>query len=179
MHNLVGKFWHRHRRPRPVEYNSDPNFHSGLKQKEPDGFKPPAGKKRGAAARPSTAAATPSSLVADTSEPQTPGKQNGESNKDKDNDDDRAISPVSTVSSESEAPLAHKVKVNGNHLKAPTPPTSTPVKSDVARSVPGNTSSIGAEGRLGSLTPTLTAPTAPPSSSKTYVGHYSSQFTMY
>lgn len=172
---FIGKFWHRHRRPRPVEYNSDPNFHSGLKQKEADGLKTPANKKKGAAAalRASTAAAaTPSSVagVADISEPQTPsGRQNGESIKDRDNDDDRAISPVSTVSSESEAPLAHKVKVNGNHQKAPTPPASTPLKSDGTKLVTGNNAlSTGVEGKSGSTSVSGSTP-GPASPSKTYV----------
>jgi SWI/SNF-related matrix-associated actin-dependent regulator of chromatin subfamily B member 1 len=45
----------------------------------------------------------------------------------KDDDDDRAISPVSTASSASEPPLAQKVKMNGTHTtKRPTTPTPTP-----------------------------------------------------
>jgi hypothetical protein len=164
----IGKFWHRHRRPRPVEYNSDLSFHSGLKQKEVEALKVPANKKRGAAALRATtaAAATPSSLagVADISEPQTPsGRQNGESNKEKDNDDDRAISPVSTVSSESEAPLAHKVKVNGNHQKAS--PASTP-RAEAARLVTGNASSV--EAKSGSAS-AATTPALVSSPSKSYV----------
>jgi hypothetical protein len=27
----TGKFWHRHRRPRPVVYNPDPEYHLGLR----------------------------------------------------------------------------------------------------------------------------------------------------
>lgn len=170
--SLPGKFWHRHRRPRPVEYNPDPSFHSGLKQKEKETETPktPANKKRAAALRATAAAGTPPSLAggADTSEPQTPaGRQNGESNKDKDNDDDRAISPVSTVSSESEAPLAHKVKVNGNHQKAPTPRANTPLKSDTTKFTNANSSSTSTEGRSGpasGATPAFVG-----NSSKTYV----------
>ena len=130
----VGKFWHRHRRPRPVTYNSDPDFHSGVKQKETEGTKTPAGKRKGAAA----AALRAQSTAADISEPQTPARStNGGDagdqqqqqpssrksptpavNKD---DDDRAMSPVSTSSSASEPPLAQKVKMNGNHaMKRPT-----------------------------------------------------------
>ena len=78
-----------------------------------------------------TASATP----ADISAPQTPTRSNGGDvgepssrksptpNVNKE-DDDRAISPVSTASSASEPPLAQKVKMNGNHTtKRPTTPT--------------------------------------------------------
>ena len=148
----IGKFWHRHRRPRPVTYNADPDFHSGVKQKETDGAKTPAGKRKGAAA----AALRAQSTAADISEPQTPARStNGGSgdvggepssrksptpadvfNKD---DDDRAISPVSTTSSASEPPLAQKVKMNGNHtsMKRPTtPPVPLSVSSAPAPSTP-------------------------------------------
>ena len=86
-------------------------------------------------AQSTTAPATP----ADISEPQTPSRSNGgdvgEPSSRKSptpvaavkDDDDRAISPVSTASSASEPPLAQKVKMNGNHAtKRPTTPTPTP-----------------------------------------------------
>ena len=144
----IGKFWHRHRRPRPVTYNADPDFHSGVKQKETEGTKTPAGKRKGAAA-----ALRAQSTAADISEPQTPARStNGGSgdvgepsrksptpagavNKD---DDDRAISPVSTASSASEPPLAQKVKMNGNHstTKRPTTPPPPAVPAPAAPSTP-------------------------------------------
>lgn len=161
-HCSLGKFWHRHRRPRPVEYNPDPNFHSGLKQKEIDTLKTPSTKKRGAAvlraqnaSAISTSVATPSSIAgADVSEPQTPaGKSNGDS-KDKE-DDDRPISPVSTASSASEAPLAHKVKVNGNHRK-PSPVTvSTPSKTETTKA------SVSITDGTSGLISTVPAPSSP------------------
>ena len=145
----IGKFWHRHRRPRPVTYNADPDFHSGVKQKETEGTKTPAGKRKGGAA----AALRAQSTAADISEPQTPARSTngggdvgepsrksptpaGVVNKD---DDDRAISPVSTSSSASEPPLAQKVKMNGNHsaTKRPTtPPPPVPVSVPAAPSTP-------------------------------------------
>jgi hypothetical protein len=145
----IGKFWHRHRRPRPVTYNADPDFHSGVKQKETEGTKTPAGKRKGGAA----AALRAQSTAADISEPQTPARStnggNGDAgepssrksptpadavNKD---DDDRAISPVSTTSSASEPPLAQKVKMNGNHTTpkrptTPSPPVPVPVPVSVS-----------------------------------------------
>ena len=163
-HCSLGKFWHRHRRPRPVEYNPDPNFHSGLKQKETDALKAPS-KKRGAAvlraqnaSAISTSAATPSSIAgADVSEPQTPaGKSNGDS-KDKE-DDDRPMSPASTASSTSEAPLAHKVKVNGNHRK-PSPVTvSTPSKAETTKALVSIAD--GTSGLVSSVS-TVAAPSSP------------------
>ncbi|KAH9474828.1 SWI/SNF chromatin-remodeling complex subunit SNF5 [Psilocybe cubensis] len=148
-----GKFWHRHRRPRPVEYNSDPDFHSGLKQKEIEAAKTPASKKKGAAAalRAQSAAhsATP---AADASEPQTPTRSNGDLESSRrspspsghqgaNQDDDRAMSPVSTASSASEPPLAQKVKMNGSsHTKGasssgtPMPAPATPARQPAAES---------------------------------------------
>jgi SWI/SNF-related matrix-associated actin-dependent regulator of chromatin subfamily B member 1 len=96
-------------------------------------------------AQSTAASATP----ADISEPQTPSRSNGgggdigePSRKsptpavvtapDKDDEDERAMSPVSTASSASEAPLAQKVKMNGNHITkrpvTPAPVPATPVK---------------------------------------------------
>lgn len=143
-HLNIGKFWHRHRRPRPVTYNADPDFHSGVKQKETEATKTPAGKRKGAAA----AALRAQSTAADISEPQTPtrstnGGDGGELSSRKSPtptaNEDRAISPVSTASSASEAPLAQKVKMNGNHItKRPTtpPPVPIPVPVSAAPSTP-------------------------------------------
>ncbi|TFK31601.1 hypothetical protein BDQ12DRAFT_671742 [Crucibulum laeve] len=133
-----GKFWHRHRRPRVVEYNTDPEFHVSVKRVE-EMAKTPASKKKGAAAalraQSTAASATP---AADISEPQTPARSNGDIEPPSRqspaptsifNDEDRAISPVSTASSASEAPLAQKVKLNG-HAKSSSVPAkpTTPVK---------------------------------------------------
>lgn len=86
-------------------------------------------------AQSTAASATP----ADISEPQTPARSNGgdigeptsrrsptpTAGKD---DDDRAMSPVSTASSASEPPLAKRVKMNGNHtVKRPATPAPAPV----------------------------------------------------
>ena len=117
-----GKYWHRHRRPRPVEYTPDPDFHSGLRR-EAELSKSASKKKGGAAALRAQSNLTP----AEVSEPQTPSRSNG----DVENasraqspplEDDRAISPVSTASSTSEPPLSQKVRVNGaSHTKPSTP----------------------------------------------------------
>ncbi|KAF9444193.1 SNF5-domain-containing protein [Macrolepiota fuliginosa MF-IS2] len=123
-----GKFWHRHRRPRPVEYNADAEYHM-----RKDGDSRSTGKKnRGNALRAQSAAATATPL--DISEPPTPAK-NGDidavsrrSPSPLKDEDDRAISPVSTASSASEPPLAQKVKLNGAAHKSGTPRASAGVK---------------------------------------------------
>ena len=124
-----------------MEYNADADYHSNLKQREAEA-KMPASKRKGAAAalRAQSTVATP---MADVSEPQTPARSNGDVDASSRqsptpaatlNDDDRAISPVSTASSASEPPLAQRVKLNGSHSKptattgavTPLPAPSTP-----------------------------------------------------
>jgi SWI/SNF-related matrix-associated actin-dependent regulator of chromatin subfamily B protein 1 len=122
----VGKFWHRHRRPRPVEYNPDPEFHM---RKEGDTKN--ASKKKSGTQKGQGAAAT--STPMDVSAPATPAK-NGDIDSRRSpspgrDDDDRAISPVSTASSASEPPLAQKIKLNGVAHKSGTPRASTGPKS--------------------------------------------------
>ncbi|KAF9473240.1 SNF5-domain-containing protein [Pholiota conissans] len=151
-----GKFWHRHRRPRPVEYNSDPDFHSGIKQKEHDASKAAASKKRGAAS------ALRATLAADASEPQTPTRSNGDLDRRSasPHDDDRGVSPISTASSASEAPLAQRVKLNGsNH------PKSTPTPAPVAPVTPAKPPPPEP---VVSPQPAPAPPAAPPSPAKTW-----------
>ncbi|KAJ7072654.1 SNF5-domain-containing protein [Mycena amicta] len=99
-----GKYWHRYRKPRPIEYNSSYEFHANGQKKEAE----MARRRKG---RPpnSTVPATP----VDTSEPQTP-RDEGPSRQSLTRDE----SPVSTTSSASEVPLAQRVKSGG--------PTSSP-----------------------------------------------------
>ncbi|KAF8180083.1 hypothetical protein BJ912DRAFT_635214 [Pholiota molesta] len=156
-----GKFWHRHRRPRPVEYNSDPDFHSGIKQKENDGGKTPASKKRGAASALRVQSAALSTPAADASEPQTPTRSNGDMDRRSasphGNDDDRGVSPISTASSASEAPLAQRVKLNGaNHAKSTPTPAPAPVTPAKVQAADPLTS------------PSTQAAAAPPSPTKTW-----------
>jgi SWI/SNF-related matrix-associated actin-dependent regulator of chromatin subfamily B protein 1 len=109
-----------------VEYNPDPEFHM---RKEGD-TKNTSKKKSGAQKGQGTAA---TSTPMDVSAPATPAK-NGDidsrrspsPNRD---EDDRAISPVSTASSASEPPLAQKIKLNGVAHKSGTPRASAGPKS--------------------------------------------------
>lgn len=123
---LLGKFWHRHRRPRPVQYNSDLQHHMNLRNEE---LGKTTAKKRGRAAN---------SVAADGAE--TPSRQKSElwievptrppnSATIPPSEDDRPVSPVSTASSVSEAPLAQQsLKTNGasQSTSAVPPRPSTP-----------------------------------------------------
>ncbi|KAJ7647665.1 hypothetical protein FB45DRAFT_734019 [Roridomyces roridus] len=114
-----GKYWHRYRKPRPIEYNSDYDFHAAGLKKEVE-----VGKKR--KGRPPLNSAVPVT-PADTSEPQTP-RDDGPSRQSPFRD----VSPVSTVSSGSEAPLAQRIKINRTATPSRPPPSadnSTPLRS--------------------------------------------------
>lgn len=126
----VGKYWHRHRRPRPVTYNSSLEYHQGLiraeemqksaaKRKRPQStvveeVKPQIAEDEDMgtpAPRSKTKAAKEMSAAPDGGPSEAP---------------DRAISPVSTASSGSEPPLAHRVKMNGTYSKSAPPAPSEP-----------------------------------------------------
>jgi len=161
---VCGKFWHRHRRPRPVEYNTDPDFHSGAKR-EAEIAKSMAKKKGGAAALRAQSSTVPNS--ADVSESQTPAPipeadaANPQSSPVKNApEDDRATSPVSTASSTSESPLAHRVKLNGvNHAT----PASTPKLAPAITPAPPTLANPPSAPSTPSLAP---PPGTKPSSSK-------------
>jgi SWI/SNF-related matrix-associated actin-dependent regulator of chromatin subfamily B protein 1 len=97
-----GKFWHRYRRPMPVEYNTSAEWHLN-KGKEPEATKKGRNVKRGGEKEAPT-------------EPSTPAPP------------DRVPSPATSDSSGEEAPLAQRVKANGagtrssDRTKEPSPP---------------------------------------------------------
>ncbi|KAF8892911.1 hypothetical protein BD779DRAFT_1467981 [Infundibulicybe gibba] len=157
-----GKYWHRHRRPKPVEYNRNPEFHK--RESELTKVSPTTSKKKGAqrgqnSTRPTTPAEEPS-------EPQSPPRSTGGLDTTSRQspppillpmDDERAMSPVSSASSASEAPLAQRVRMNGNHAVSAPPASSRP-------STP--TSSTQAEIQSASAPPLGTTPgSEPPPSS--------------
>ncbi|RDB23387.1 SWI/SNF chromatin-remodeling complex subunit snf5 [Hypsizygus marmoreus] len=134
---VCGKYWHRHRRPRPVEYNPDPDFHNGIKRESELAKSTAAAKKKGGAAALRAQSSTLPPTPAETSAPQTPSRSNGDVDMSSrtspmptipPSEDDRAISPVSTASSASEPPLAQRIKLNGtnSHARPLTPRVSTP-----------------------------------------------------
>lgn len=129
-HPGSGKFWHRHRRPRPVEYNTDPEFHTNFKR-ESEIAKTMAKKKGGAALR-AQSNTVPNTPADGPSEPQTPSRLKDDaprkpSPKPPILDDERPVSPVTTASSGSEPPLSQKVKVNGIvRVQSPSPDAPPP-----------------------------------------------------
>jgi SWI/SNF-related matrix-associated actin-dependent regulator of chromatin subfamily B protein 1 len=148
-----GKYWHRHRRPMVVEYNSSAEFHLN-KIKDAELARTVARKKGGAAA---LRAQNASSTAAgdDTETPSSPQNENGVEPLPQPSrpptvpasEDDRAASPGSSTSSDSESPLAQKVsKANGTNHAASAPPAPTPSgpvpiqpSQPVSQSVPPST----------------------------------------
>jgi len=137
-----GKYWHRHRRPRPVEYNTEEEFHVNLKM-EAERQKASAKKRGGAAALRALAlqdhASTSASGTPDADSPmlpkhevwvevKTPRKLKHSPSNDAYELLDRPLSPASSVSSSaSEKPLAQTVlHVNGNSHKPPSSASNTP-----------------------------------------------------
>jgi len=155
-----------------VEYNPDPDFHSGVKQKEVDAARTPASKKKGAAAAlRAQSAANSATPAADVSEPQTPTRSNGDVEAGSSRrspsptpaavammDDDHALSPVSSASSASEPPLAQKVKLNGSSHKATPTPTPAPIPAPATPTAKPQPAE-----------PASTPAAAPPSPSKSWV----------
>ncbi|TFY50844.1 hypothetical protein EVG20_g11296, partial [Dentipellis fragilis] len=145
-----GKFWHRHRRPRPVVYNSDHDFH--LHQRNEAERSKTVSKKKGAAAA-MRAGQTPAgdqevSTPAAVAEPETPAPRgkgdtwpDASSRRSTDAaqrmDDERPASPASDggSSSASEPPLAQKMKMNGASKAESAPPTSVPQDSAEPRRI--------------------------------------------
>lgn len=140
---VPGKFWHRHRRPLPVEYNSDPEFHLGIKRDQ-ELAKTVAKKKGGAAAlRAQAAAAQAEGSV----EPTTPRRGKNDTWVEVPSrssvapsapvqDDERAISPISTTSSASEPPLAQRIRSNGVNHTPNSSSASAQAQGDVQEHVP-------------------------------------------
>ncbi|KAJ7772139.1 hypothetical protein DFH07DRAFT_734479 [Mycena maculata] len=110
-----GKYWHRYRKPRPVEYNSDYEYHATGIKKDSDLTKKRKGRPPGG-----IVPATP----ADTSEPQTPLDSGGGPSRQSPS---RDVSPVSSVSSASEIPLAQRVRIKRVPSTPPPPPPVEPV----------------------------------------------------
>jgi len=152
-----GKYWHRHRRPMLVEYNSSAEFHTN-KIREAELARTMARKKGGAAAlrAQNAGTATPGD---DGEPPSSPPHEGGSEPLPRQSlqptvapsEDDRAASPASSTSSDSEPPLAQRVsKVNGtNRVSSVTPapsssgpatqaspPTSHPVPPSVSVTAP-------------------------------------------
>jgi SWI/SNF-related matrix-associated actin-dependent regulator of chromatin subfamily B protein 1 len=145
-----GKYWHRHRRPMAVEYNSSSEYHlNKIKEAEL------ARRKGGAAALHAQNAST-AAAGDDTETGSSPPNENNAEPLPRPaqppavpaSGADTATSPGSSTSSDSESPLAQKVsKVNGsNHATSAPPappalsgPATTQPSQPVSQSVPPST----------------------------------------
>ncbi|OCH92769.1 SNF5-domain-containing protein [Obba rivulosa] len=128
-----GKFWHRHRRPRPVVYNSDAEYHINLRR-EAEQAKV-ASKRKRPQPPPSESKATvpdgdtdagPSTPARARSELEVPPVASSANTPAPPDEPERAVSPVSTASSASESPLAERVKMNGNSHSKSAPASAAP-----------------------------------------------------
>lgn len=151
-----GKFWHRHRRLRPVQYNSDPQYHLSLRN-EAEQTKTST-KKRGRAPN--------SATVAEGNE--TPSRQKSEAEVPPPvtstvlpSEEDRPVSPVTSASSGDEAPLAQQsLKANGTSQQPAT--SSRPGTPDSPRQQPDTQLTPPGEPRSGSAAPHSNGSTALP-----------------
>ncbi|KAI0664168.1 hypothetical protein C8Q70DRAFT_945855 [Cubamyces menziesii] len=166
-----GKYWHRHRRPRPVQYNPTAEYHLGLlraeeqaksgsKRKRPQStvadepVKPQVAEEDGEVETPAPTKPKPEPEPEPEQPPaiqeQTPAVADGP---------DRAMSPVSTASSASESPLAQRMKMNGGSHSKSAPP-APPEPEQISRS-----ESTSTQARVTSppqASPSRPAPSAPP-----------------
>lgn len=125
-----GKFWHRHRRLRPVEYNPDPEYHLSLRN-EAEQTKTSA-KKRGRGPNSAVGTETPSRQKSEAEVPQPTVPSTVPQS-----EEDRPASPASSASSGDEAPLAQQfLKTNG--ASQSVAPSSRPATPDSPRA-PSNT----------------------------------------
>ncbi|KAJ3551105.1 hypothetical protein NM688_g4928 [Phlebia brevispora] len=150
-----GKFWHRHRRPRPVQYHADAEYHLNLKREEEQAKLAASRKKRAHHDAPSSKAATV--------EPDTPSKPKLEIEAPKleaqaseqPSEATRATSPASVASSASEPPLAQTVKMNGAaHSAQSTPATTSNENKNSAVPAPPESSTSP---QTGNTTPAVSA----------------------
>jgi SWI/SNF-related matrix-associated actin-dependent regulator of chromatin subfamily B member 1 len=126
-----GKFWHRHRRPRPCTYSTDPDYHNDLKRETEV-----KSKKKGTAALRAQGSVVSTPAPDDSSAPPTPARDRKKEDSEAPSrqspppsrraiqEEDRAMSPMSSASSVSEPPLSQRVKItNGTATEPPSSPS--------------------------------------------------------
>ena len=176
--NPAGKFWHRHRRPRPVQYHADLEYHLNLRHQEEQAKLAASRKKRPHAHNHEA----PSSKAA-TVEPDTPSKPKAEVWVDLPpkmepsisgqvpSETTRGGSPASVASSASEPPLAQTVKVNGTSHSAPSAPAApTEQETPVPQSEASNSSKTGTATPASAPSTTRTSKVSPHLSKNKPVG---------
>lgn len=175
-YSLSGKFWHRHRRPRPVEYHADPEYHLKLLA-ETEKSKAQAKKRNPTAVRSSGAQRerTPFSGLISTGEilpvnKIDPWVENISQKGSNTASHSRAISPASSVtSSASERPLAQTILHNGpENTVEPSSPPSAPLTSSPPSHEPDQINGSDSQLRLSSpaaVVSNTTTPTLQPATS--------------
>ncbi|KIK68324.1 hypothetical protein GYMLUDRAFT_35709 [Collybiopsis luxurians FD-317 M1] len=170
-----GKYWHRHRRPRPCTYNTDPDYHTDLKREELT----KTGKKKGAAAAlraQSSAVSTPA--ADDSSAPPTPSRDRRKDGSEAPSrqsplpsrravlEEDRAMSPISSASSSSEPPLSQRVKMTNGTASAP-PVSPSPSRDSKVDAKDSKESKESRESKVPDSKDSVTATKNPPPSTST------------
>jgi len=137
----LGKYWHRHRRPRPVEYSTDPEFH--LRQQAKGGNDEGNSKAAGSKKKKSQVVVDETKYEEADATEDVREEEDGVAPTTAANVakleaqtasvlphllDNRPLSPVSTASSASEPPLVEQVKMNGGSSGYNSNP-STPAKT--------------------------------------------------
>lgn len=151
----AGKYWHRHRRPRPVEYNADAEYHLNL-QREAEQARVAAKRRRPPPSQVDEQKAAPEDGDA---EPETPVIE-VPADPPSALPPTRAMSPMSTASSASESPLAQRISRAAGAASAPPEP--------ITQDASGDTVSNGTAPPAGS--PPQPPPSAPHSMNVSAVG---------
>ncbi|KAJ4489990.1 hypothetical protein J3R30DRAFT_3653479 [Lentinula aciculospora] len=166
-----GRFWHRHRRPRPCTYNIDEEYHSNLT------------KKKGSAATLRAQDRSVSIPADDSSAPPTPMRDRKKERSEAPSrlsppasrralrEEDRAVSPISSSSSASEPPLSQRVKLTNGTTASPrnSPSPSRAIKS-ADKGESRNSKDLVTKNELSPSTPPRNTAQSPPTTpAKTWV----------
>ncbi|KAF9078558.1 hypothetical protein BDP27DRAFT_16591 [Rhodocollybia butyracea] len=175
-----GIYWHRHRRPRPCTYNTDPDYHTDAK---PEKTLKSGSKRKGAAAALRAQGSTVSTPAADdSSAPPTPArdrKKDGSEAPSRQSpppsrlEEDRTMSPISSASSASEPPLSQRLKKTNGSTPAPrrsNSPSQDSKLADVQESKNSKDSELKDLPR--STPPRSTVQSPPGSPTKTWPPHW-------
>lgn len=189
---LPGKFWHRHRRPRPVDYHADAEYHINLKL-EAERARAPARRRGAAALRAHNAAqqeqspplsATPLSTTEHESsatlprhdvwiEVTSPRKARPPYSSDPVDPVERPLSPASSISSSaSERPLAQTVlQVNGVNHKPMAAANTSQMHSAAASEPPPSSESNARESSRAPMSSNTQVPVTASETAHTSVTH--------
>ncbi|KAJ3973086.1 hypothetical protein EV361DRAFT_796903 [Lentinula raphanica] len=160
-----GRFWHRHRRPRPCTYNTDAEYHINLT------------KKKGSAATLRAQDSSVSTPADDISAPPTPARDRKKERSEAPSrqspppsrralrEEDRVASPISSSSSASEPPLSQRVKLTNGITASPRgSPTPSRINKTTDSGESKNTKDSSTKNEPEPSTPPRTNVQSPPTS---------------